>query len=65
MKKMFNINLIVKKVTSFIVAVTAAIVCTAPMGTLAAEDTTQLDELINEMLYLVNEAREEAGLKPL
>ena len=65
MKKMFNMNHIVKKVTPFIVAVTAAIVCTAPMGTLAAEDTPQQEELINEMLYLVNEAREEAGLKPL
>lgn len=65
MKKMFNMNLIVKKVTAFIAAVTAAIVCTIPMNTFAAEETTQQEDLINEMLYLVNEARTEAGLKPL
>lgn len=62
----FNLKKILKRVASIAVAAAAALTCAVPLGSEAdAEPIPGCEELINEMMFMVNEARVEAGVSPV
>lgn len=66
MKKPFDLNKLLKRVTSFAAAVICAVSCAVPLGSAAGEEPVPGgEELVNKMMFMVNQARVEAGVSPL